>query len=82
LQYILVNFVLAINETQKMLMIKTFTQTQLEEIDNFLNKEINEIEKEIILSKRSEEKTIQFLNDYSKSVRFKDSKDNNPIILN
>tara|TARA_B100001029_G_C14964755_1_gene396630 strand:+ start:558 stop:749 length:192 start_codon:yes stop_codon:yes gene_type:complete len=63
-------------------MIKTFTQTQLEEIDNFLNKEINEIEKEIILSKRSEEKTIQFLNDYSKSVRFKDSKDNNPIILN
>ncbi len=82
MQYILVNFVLAINETQKMLMIKTFTQTQLEEIDNFLNKEINEIEKEIILSKRSEEKTIQFLNDYSKSVRFKDSKDNNPIILN
>ena len=82
MQYILVNFVLAINETQKMLMIKTFTQTQLEKIDNFLNKEINEIEKEIILSKRSKEKTIQFLNDYSKSVRFKDSKDNNPIILN
>ena len=65
-----------------MLMIKTFTQTQLEEIDSFLNKEINEIEKEIILSKRSQEKTIKFLNDYSKSVRFKDSKDNNPIILN
>ena len=82
MQYILVNFVLAINETQKMLMIKTFTQTQLEEIDNFLNKEINEIEKEIILSKRSKENTIKFLNDYSKSVRFKDSKDNNPIILN
>ena len=65
-----------------MLMIKTFTQTQLEEIDNFLNKEINEIEKEITLSKRSQEKTINFLNNYSKSVRFKDSKDNNPIILN
>ena len=46
-------------------MIKTFTQTQLEEIDNFLNKEINEIEKEIILSKRLKEKTIKFLNDYS-----------------
>ena len=55
MQYILVNFVLAINETQKMLMIKTFTQTQLEEIDNFLNKEINEIEKEIILSKKSKD---------------------------
>ena len=63
-------------------MIKTFTQTQLEKIDNFLNKEINEIEKEIILSKKSKEKTIKFLNDYSKSVRFKDSSNKNPIILN
>ena len=63
-------------------MIKTFTKTQLEKIDNFLNKEINEIEKEIILSKNSKEKTIKFLNDYSKSVRFKNSKDSNPIILN
>ena len=63
-------------------MIKTFTKTQLEKIDNFLNKEINEIEKEIILSKNSKEKTIKFLNDYSKSVQFKDSKDSNPIILN
>ena len=63
-------------------MIKTFTQTQLEKINNFLNKEINEIEKEIILSKKSKEKTIKFLNDYSKSVRFKDSNNKNPIILN
>ena len=37
-------------------MIKIFTETQLQKIDNFLNKEINEIEKEIILSKRSKEK--------------------------
>ena len=63
-------------------MIKIFTETQLQKIDNFLNKEINEIEKEIILSKNSKEKTIKFLNDYSKSVRFKNSKDSNPIILN
>ena len=63
-------------------MIKIFTKTQLQKIDNFLNKEINEIEKEIILSKRSKEKTIKFLNDYSKSVRFKVTNNNNPIILN
>ena len=65
-----------------MLMIKTFTQIQLEEIDKFLEKEIKDVEHEITLSKRSKEKTMKFLNDYSKSVRFKDSKDNNPIILN
>ena len=63
-------------------MIKTFTQTQLEEIDKFLEKEIQDIENEMILSKRSKEKTMKFLLDYSKSVIFKDSKDNNPIILN
>jgi hypothetical protein len=63
-------------------MIKTFTQTQLEEIDKFLEKEIQDIENEMILSKRSKEKTMKFLADYSKSVRFKDSKDSNPIILN
>ena len=65
-----------------MLMIKTFTQTQLEEIDNFLEQEIKDVENEIILSKRSKKKTMKFLTDYSKSVRFKDSKDTNPIILN
>ena len=63
-------------------MIKTFTQTKLEEIKKFLNQEIKEIEKEMILSKRSKEKTKKFLIDYSKSVRFKDSKETNPIILN
>ena len=63
-------------------MIKTFTQTQLEEINKFLEKEIKDVENEITLSKRSKEKTMKFLTDYSKSVRFKDSKDNNPIILN
>ena len=63
-------------------MIKTFTQTQLEEIEQFLEQEIQDIENEMILSKRSKEKTMKFLSDYSKSVRFKDSKDNNPIVLN
>ena len=63
-------------------MIKTFTQTQLEEINKFLEKEIKDVENEITLSKRSKEKTMKFLTDYSKSVRFKDSKDNNLIILN
>ena len=41
-------------------MIKTFTQTQLEKIDNFLNKEINEIEKEIILSKGQKKRQLNF----------------------
>ena len=32
--------------------------------------------------KDGKEKTIKFLNDYSKSVRFKVTNNNNPIILN
>ncbi len=62
-------------------MNKIFTKTQLKQINSFLDSELKNIEKQLVLNKKSAEKTKKFLLDYSKSLSI-DQKKRNLFILN
>ena len=51
-----------------MRMNKIFTKTQLKQINSFLDSELKNIEKQLVLHKKSEKKTKKFILDYSKSL--------------
>ncbi len=59
-----------------MRMNKIFTKTQLKQINSFLDSELKNIEKQLVLNKKSEKKTKKFLLDYSKSLCVNSKKTN------
>ena len=64
-----------------MLMNKIFTKTELKHINSFLKNELENIEKEILLNRKSKFKTKKILLDYSKSISV-NGKKKNLFILN
>ncbi len=63
-----------------MRMNRIFTKKK-QKLNIFLNEELKMIEREILLQKKSEEKTKRFLTDYSKSLSFNTEK-SHFIVLN